>query len=88
MTRESRERCHIVPLRSPALATLIVTVAPAFIGCPATCLNSLRLAQRQARSARVNRQLGEFHGPLFALVEANTRIYRNHYEKYVRSDGR
>ncbi|MEE1940799.1 hypothetical protein V1L54_15540 [Streptomyces sp. TRM 70361] len=70
------------------MATLIVTVVLAFVGYLATYLNSLRLSQRQARLERVNKQLSEFYGPLFALVEVNTRIYRAYYEKHVRSDGR
>jgi hypothetical protein len=46
------------------MATVIVTVAPAFAGCLATYLNGLRLAQRQARLARVSLRLRQFYGPL------------------------
>ncbi|GAA3655006.1 hypothetical protein L7D48_04320 [Streptomyces sp. S1A] len=70
------------------MATLIVTVALAFLGYLATYLNGLRLAQRQARLARVNQQLSDFYGPLFALMEANGRIYDAYAEKYARPDGR
>ncbi|WP_326651582.1 MULTISPECIES: hypothetical protein [unclassified Streptomyces] len=36
------------------MATVILTVGLAFIGYLATCLNGLRLAQRQARLTRVS----------------------------------
>ncbi|MFK0045124.1 hypothetical protein ACIQU4_13595 [Streptomyces sp. NPDC090741] len=48
-----------------------MTVGLAFLGYLATYANGLRLAQRQARLARVNQQLSEFYGPLFALMETN-----------------
>ncbi|WP_262062553.1 hypothetical protein [Streptomyces sp. STR69] len=51
----------------------VVTVAPAFAGYAATYLNGLRLTQRQERLARVNRQLSDFCGPLFALPEADAQ---------------
>ncbi|MGW3321841.1 hypothetical protein [Streptomyces virginiae] len=41
----------------------------------ATYVDGLRLAQRQARLARVNRQLSDFYGPLFALMAANSRAH-------------
>ncbi|MGW0774017.1 hypothetical protein ACWD01_10320 [Streptomyces sp. NPDC002835] len=70
------------------MATVIVTVALAFAGYLATYLNGLRLAQRQARLARVNLQLSEFYGPLFALMEANSRVYDTFAATYARPDGR
>ncbi|MBQ1123087.1 hypothetical protein [Streptomyces sp. B15] len=70
------------------MATVIVTVGLAFIGYLATYLNGLRLAQRQARLTRVNEQLSDFYGPLFALMEANGRTYDAFSEKYARPDGR
>ncbi|MFE3629932.1 hypothetical protein [Streptomyces goshikiensis] len=70
------------------MATVIVTVGLAFIGYLATYLNGLRLAQRQAGLTRVNQQLSEFYGPLFALMEANSRTYDTFAEKYARPDGR
>ncbi|MFF1679283.1 hypothetical protein ACFVYG_25030 [Streptomyces sp. NPDC058256] len=70
------------------MATVILTVGLAFIGYLATYLNGLRLAQRQARLARVNAQLSDFYGPLFALMEANSRIYDAFAANYARPDGR
>ncbi|MFG3024709.1 hypothetical protein ACGFZQ_40400 [Streptomyces sp. NPDC048254] len=70
------------------MATVIVTVGLAFIGYLVTYLNGLRLAQRQARLTRVNQQLSDFYGPLFALMEANSRTYDTWSVKYARPDGR
>ncbi|MFD7817074.1 hypothetical protein ACFV6E_29750 [Streptomyces sp. NPDC059785] len=70
------------------MGTVIVTVGLAFAGYLVTYLNGLRLAQRQARLARVNQQLSEFYGPLFALMESNSRVYDTFSETYARPDGR
>ncbi|MFH8340422.1 hypothetical protein [Streptomyces sp. AM6-12] len=53
----------------------VVTIGLAFVGCVVTYLNGLRLSQREERLARVNRQLSDLYGPLFALTEASTRIF-------------
>ncbi|WP_329377803.1 hypothetical protein OG625_08220 [Streptomyces sp. NBC_01351] len=70
------------------MITVVVTVCLAFAGYAATYLNGLRQSQRQERLARVNRQLGEFHGPLFALTEVNSRIFAAFMERNARPDGR
>lgn len=70
------------------MTTLIVTVALALVGYLATYLNGVRLAQRQARLARVNLQLSDFYGPLFALMEANSRTYDTFSGRHARPDGR
>ncbi|WP_067541512.1 hypothetical protein [Nocardia crassostreae] len=57
------------------MVTVSVTIGLAFLGYLATYLNGLRLAQRQARITRINLQLSDFYGPLFALMESNTRTY-------------
>ncbi|MFF0000957.1 hypothetical protein [Streptomyces avermitilis] len=69
------------------MGTVIMTVSLAFVGYLTTYLNGLRLAQRQARLARVNQQLSDFYGPLFALMESNSRAYEAFCEKYARPDG-
>lgn len=70
------------------MGAAILTVALAFAGYLLTYLNGLRLAQRQERLARVNRQLGEFYGPLLALTETNSRVYGAFSERHPRPDGR
>ncbi|MFC9748962.1 hypothetical protein [Streptomyces niveus] len=52
-----------------------ITVGLALLGYVATYLNSLRLSQRQERLSRLNRQLSDLYGPLFALTESNSRTY-------------
>ncbi|MFG2593666.1 hypothetical protein [Streptomyces sp. NPDC048438] len=44
------------------MITVVVTIALAFTGYVATYLSGLRLAQRQERLARLNRQLSDFVG--------------------------
>lgn len=66
----------------------VVTIGLAFVGYVVTYLNGLRLAQRHERLARVNRQLSDFYGPLFALTEANSRTFAAFMERHARPDGR
>ncbi|WP_405528405.1 hypothetical protein OG592_10765 [Streptomyces avidinii] len=70
------------------MITVVVTIALAFVGYAATYLNGVRLSQRQERLARLNRQLSDFYGPLFALTEANSRIFGAFMERNARADGR
>ena len=67
---------------SKDFAPLIVTVVLAFIGYLVTYLNNIRLSQRTERLARVNRQLGELYGPLFALSEASDRAWQAFRQRY------
>lgn len=53
----------------------VVAVVVAFVGYLWTHWSNRRLAQRQERLVRVNRQLSEFYGPLLALTEINSRVY-------------
>ena len=75
------------------LATLLVTVALAFAGYVVTYRNSVKLSQRNERLDRIDRQLRELYGPLFALVSASgeawsgfRRIYRPGISSYWRSE--
>ncbi|MCX5303728.1 hypothetical protein OG304_09740 [Streptomyces sp. NBC_00160] len=70
------------------MTTAVATIALAFAGYAVTYLNGLRLAQRQARLNRLNHQLGDFYGRLFALTEANSRIFGAFTERNARPDGR
>lgn len=69
-------------MNTTLLFTTAVTIALAFIGYLATYLNNLRLAQRKERLERVNRQLGELYGPLFALTQASNRAWTAFRSKY------
>ncbi|MEU9032699.1 hypothetical protein AB0D46_35385 [Streptomyces sp. NPDC048383] len=70
------------------MITVVVTISLAFVGYTVAYLNGLRLSQRQERLARVNRQLSDFYGPLFALTEANSRIFHAFMARNAREDGR
>jgi hypothetical protein len=70
------------------MIAVVVTVGLAFVGYVATYLNGLRLTQRQERLTRVNRQLSDLYGPLFALTESNSRVFGAFIERNARSDGR
>lgn len=70
------------------MIAVVITIALAFVGYGVTYVNGLRLAQRQERLARVNRQLSDFYGPLFAITEANSRIFEAFAQRHVRPDGR
>jgi hypothetical protein len=62
--------------------TTIVTLALALGGYLVTYLNNLRLAQRQEQLARVNRQLSDLYGPLFALTQASDQLFEKFKEIY------
>ncbi|MFG2603091.1 hypothetical protein ACGFT2_05955 [Streptomyces sp. NPDC048514] len=70
------------------MIAVVVTIGLAFAGYVVTYLNGLRLSQRHERLARVNRQLSDFYGPLFALTEANSRIFGAFMERNARPDGK
>ncbi|MCN9240391.1 hypothetical protein NGF19_06205 [Streptomyces sp. RY43-2] len=69
------------------MIAVVVTIGLAFVGYVVTYLNGLRLSQRQERLARVNRQLSDFYGPLFALTEANSRTFGAFVERHGRPGG-
>lgn len=55
---------------------LVVTVVVAATGYGASYLTNLRLARRKDHLDRVNRQLSELYGPLYAQSEAVDRAWR------------
>lgn len=57
------------------MSATVVTIGLALVGYLAAYLNGVRLAQRQERLARVNAQLSDFYGPLFALAETNEQTF-------------
>src|SRR3954447_9762693 len=56
------------------MAAAVAAVVAVF-GAIAAYANGLRLARRKDRLDRVNRQLGEFYGPLFSLSAAANRSW-------------
>ena len=54
----------------------------AFAGFLATYLNNLQLSQRQERLARLNKQMSDLYGPLFAVtgtLDIAWRTFRSNY---------
>lgn len=58
-------------MNTALIITTLVTISLALLGYFATYFNNLRLSQRSERLSRVNRQLSELYGPLFALSYAS-----------------
>ncbi|MDX2576708.1 hypothetical protein PV332_14640 [Streptomyces scabiei] len=61
---------------------LLVTVLVAAMGYGATYLTNLHLARRQDHLDRVNRQLSELYGPLYAQSEAVDRAWNEFVDRY------
>jgi len=55
---------------SKTVATLVVTVVLAFIGYLIKYLNDVAVARRKDRLERINLQLRNLYGPLYALEQA------------------
>ena len=53
------------------LITTTVTIILALVGYFVTYFNNLRLSQRNDKLDRVNKQLGELYGPLYALSNSS-----------------
>jgi hypothetical protein len=62
-------------MRLEAALTLSVTILLAAIGYAVKYWNDLRLAQRKDRLDRIDRQLRDLYGPLFALGAATHRLW-------------
>ncbi|WP_019547392.1 hypothetical protein [Streptomyces sulphureus] len=68
-----------------AAALTVILVSTGYAGSD---LYNLRLARRQERLARVNRQLAALHGAFLALTEADSRLFAASTERHPRADGR
>jgi len=64
------------------IVTTVITISLAFLSYLVTYLNNLRLSQRKEHLERVNRQLGDLYGPLFALAHASDIAWRAFRSKY------
>lgn len=69
--------------------TTVTAILLALVGYLVTYLNDLRLAQRAEKLERVNKQLEQLYGPMFALTQASNiawqafrTIYRPEYATY------
>jgi hypothetical protein len=61
---------------------LIVSVFLAFAGYYFTRQNEMRAEQPKARLLRVDTQLKELYGPLYAISNSNSRIWTGFRNKY------
>jgi hypothetical protein len=60
---------------SPTTVTVVVSISLALLGYIVTYSNSLRLDRRKDRLMRLDKQLSDLYGPLFALIRANRRAW-------------
>jgi hypothetical protein len=70
------------PTLTAAIVTAIVTVVVALIGYLITYWNNILLSQRTEQLNRINRQLSEFYGPLYSLVDAGNQAWTAFRTKY------
>jgi hypothetical protein len=63
-------------------AVALVGVVVAVIGYFVTYRTNLRLAQRNDRLERINRQLGDFYGPLLALTRSSGQSWQAFRKRY------
>lgn len=66
----------------------LVGVSAALIGYFVKYVSDIRLAQRDDRLDRINRQLSEFYGPLLALTQASEESWRAFRKRYRPDPGR
>jgi hypothetical protein len=62
-------------MSTTATVTLVVSISLALLGYIATYRNNLRLDRHKDRLTRVDDQLSNLYGPLFALIRANRRAW-------------
>jgi hypothetical protein len=70
---------NIYAIAIPACVTVLVALAGYLI----TYNNNIRMAQRQARLDRINRQLSELYGPLFSVTHTGARVFGEFLHKYA-----
>ena len=71
--------------RTEAIA--LVGVVGAVLGYFVTYVTNLRLAQRNDRLERINRQLSEFYGPLLALTRSSDQSWQAFRKRYRPGSG-
>jgi hypothetical protein len=64
------------------ILTTSVSILLALAGYIVTYLNNLRLAKRKDKLDRINKQLGDFYGPLYSLMKSNEKAWQSFREKY------
>jgi hypothetical protein len=62
--------------------TTLVTIVLAFLGYLIKYINDLTLARRKDKLDRINKQLGDFYGPLYSLLKSNQQAWRSFRQKH------
>lgn len=65
-----------------AIATLIVTIALAFVGYLVKYINDLAIARRKDKLERINSQLKNLYGPLYATGKASEIAWKAFRTRY------
>jgi hypothetical protein len=66
----------------PVFITAIVTILVALTGYLITYRNNVRLSQRTEQLSRINKQLSEFYGPLYSMVDTGNQAWAAFRSKY------
>ncbi|WP_042721195.1 hypothetical protein [Flavobacterium sp. B17] len=69
-------------LDDKTIVTASVTILVTFSGFIIKYLNDIELAKRKDRLDRINKQLGDFYGPLYSLLKSNNQSWKSFREKY------
>lgn len=69
-------------MKLETIVTITVTIGLALVGYLATYLNNLRLARRADQLDRIEHQLKDLYGPLFALSHASNAAWRAFRKQY------
>ncbi|MBK6544364.1 MAG: hypothetical protein IPG12_03690 [Saprospiraceae bacterium] len=69
------------------LITTTVTILIAFFGLIITYLNNLRLTKRKEKLELLNKRLGDFYGPLYALLKSNEIAWASFRSKHRPTTG-
>lgn len=64
------------------LITASVTIFVALLGFVLKYINDLALAKRKDKLDRINKQLGDFYGPLYSLLKSNQQAWASFRQKY------
>lgn len=59
-----------------------VTISVAFLGFVVKYWNDIKLAKRKDKLDRINKQLGDFYGPLYSLMKSNHQAWESFRKKH------
>jgi hypothetical protein len=71
---------------SVEVIAIIVTIVIAVVGYVATYITNILLSRRTERLNIINKQLSEFYGPLYSIVDTGDRVWKAFRDKYPHVD--